>query len=928
MLNPRIFTLFVLVFPAFAQGAATLEEMWQHFRTTARNGDWVAAGQVMYQLDAEFSGDRLYEAPEFQKAYLPLRALVLMEQQRFNEAENGLLQFKQTEGVPQRQVAWARFSLARIAQADGRTDQALERFTAFANQHPELTEAQLAQWFIAELKLNTGNSRAAMDLHSKLSSEPSAPVHLREQARLRKIQIAVQNEDLAACLEYLDDLQLELSNFPERLQANFTALELQQFLRSQGQHKAALRASMQIKDYPLLLANFADYLASLRQNWTVQGTHWRRQAPIWGQHLQRRIELAENSFASYAQMEPYTFPWLMGRGLSFLESGYPWLADRLFEHLRRLSERPDSDASIGKHSADLLYLSILCRQEIRDWSLANERIENFYRKFADDPRLPDVRFAQARGASLQGMPDVAYVQLNHLIEDYPQHSERISWLWMRAQVEAELGKVDQSLASYDSIHRQYPEHRLIPYILLNAAELALARHYEREAHALLDALESRISSDHNLIPYSYWIRLQLHFLNPEAAAFNALRDQFLLQWSGHTLEPELLNLAGDRALQEGHWQQALSWYQQIHPENALAFEYALFQQVTIFRKTEQADRAWALLSEYSERAIQGEPQQRLQEAIFTLNRLSTAVSREQQWRQQLEQLIYHLGNQQAIDDFSPFLQAWRQSLEQDPELNFESWLKRTEIEAEANYNWSLWSRLQLFKHPYNPDSEASAAEAMLLRIHLNTPTEALDAQALFRIGAVLADQQFDEGIELLKSVVRHFPRSHWTPRALKALAEHRSSTPWQARRWWNQLEMHWTGTEEALWATLELAFIEANESDLNSAIDRLGKLIERRNAPAQLRAKAWYHRAEFLAQSGLPTEAIHHYQRLYTLFPQFTELCEKAYLASARLLFETGHNEAARKTLYEARSRLQLKPSIAQNIEDLQLEIQVQHEAN
>lgn len=902
------------------RGVGTFEEAWQSFRSAARGGQWALAESLIRQLEGEFQGDRLYEAEAFQRAYLPLRALVLMEQQQFAEAEGVLIRFTQTAAVPNRQVAWARFSLARIAQADGRSSEALARYSDFAGNHPELTEAHLARWYIAELQHKQGDSRAALQSLTELLSEPSAPIHLREQAQLRRIQIAVQAENIEACMEYLPDLDQRPVGFPEQLQANFTALELQNFLRAQGHHKAALKASFQIRDYPLLLEDFQSYLTGLQQNWTLQAAHWRRQAPIWGQHLQRRIETAAASLDALRKMEPYTLPWLMGRGLSFLEAGHPWLADRLFERLSHQIYAEDCGTPTPSYAADLLYLKILCRQEIRDWNQANAHIETFYLTFPDDKRLPDVRFAQARGESLQGNYLAAAEQLDYLISDYPSHNEQLSWQWMRAQVEAQLGRIDSALEQYRTIQHRFAEHRMTPYILLSAAELAQTYNNHPEAHYFLDALESQLSPNNPLRPYGHWVRLQLCFGDAEPARFIGLRDQFLNQWPEHPLQPELINLAGDHQFQRCNWPEALSWYRRIEAEDVQQHEYARFQQVALFRQTGQPEEAWRLLKAYTHAAMQDGPKERLQEAVFTMNRLAALVDQVEPWRNQLDQLIHALGNSLAIDDFSPFLTAWQQTFAADIQPNFETWMQETEIRAKADFDWAFWSRLQLFKHRFQSGDESTAAEAMLLRVYSLAPVEALDAQALYRIGSVLAQQDFDTGPELLESLIRRYPRSQWTPRALKSLAEHHGPQSWRARSWWTDLTQQWFGTEEALWANLELARIEASEADWDSAIQRLGDLIDNRQAPANLRAHAWKKRAQSLVGSRQIVEAIHHYQRLYTLFPQYHELCQEAYLSAAQLLFEIQKVEEAKQTLSEAQLRLPSKPDLNERIELLRNE--------
>lgn len=893
----KLFSLWLLYAGLSLSGfaAATFEEHWLQFRTAARNGNWVLAKQFMEGLELEFKGDPLYESAVFQRAYLPLRVVVLMEQQQFQQASYALFRFMETNGIAPRQLAWARFTQARLAHAMNRFEEALEKYAEFSRLFPEITESHLTHWFMAELHLHRGDSDAAIASLTILAESTKAPEHLRKQARIRRLQIALEAEKLESCLQYLDDLQLPADGIPEKLAASFTALRLQQFLRENGEQKASLRASFSVRSHSKLATEFEEYFEALRRNWAMQQAHWNRRAPIWAKHLEQRVASAQRSLLEFRDTDPFTVPWLLGRGLSFLEADHPWLANRTFELLLSNAETVKTVPT-----ADLLYLSILCLQELLDWNKATGRIERFYTEFADDPRLPSVRFAQARGEFLQGNSEPAKLQLDLLIRDFPEHAEVLSWRWLRAQVLMDLAQHNQAFSEFHSIHEKYQQHRLIPYILLNAVESAFGIHQDDTAHRFLEHLENHIDEHHHLLPYSRWIRIQLAFRRHDHPGFIGLRNHFLRKWQDHPLVPELINLSGDQALRSGDWQKALSWYERVPRDFVQAYEYACFQKVTVFRHTDQAGMAWHVLNDYVQEALKNGPTNRLREAVFSLNSLAGILGLEAQWRIQLENLVSHFGNLTQLDDFSSYLQIWQQTVDAESNENFTLWLHTALDESWRNGRLTLWSRLQLFRHPYQPRGESNAAEAMLLRLHQQVSLTDLDAQGLFRIGKLLLEQGFEEGADHMDVLITRYPVSHWTPKALKVLAEKGDVEDWRARRLWTQILRDWPATEEALWANLEIARLEAADSSWAEAVERLGKLIEMRSAPAQIRSQAWFYRAHYLIEMNEIAEAIHHFQRLYSLFPQYTHLCAKAYLKTAGLLIDSGQMEHAREVLSEA----------------------------
>lgn len=867
--------LWLFIFPALLSGQhGTFQECWSHVQRAFTAGAASEAHAMLQYMEDEFVSEELFTERAFQRRFLPARALLQIEFGEFAEAAQNLQNFIATLNPPRRQRAWAEWTLARIAHQNGEQDIAEQRYRDFIADYNDLSEFWLAQWFLADLLEQQGHHQSSLELRRKIADDTQAPDHLRQQSALKAATLAIQQNDPDLALEILQTLAWQRAGFPETAMLANIAFRLQELLRSSGQYQKALTCAHWIEPKSLLLEKQKSYLQQIREQWQRASNGWAKHAPIWQNHLERRLRIAEVWMDAFADTPDYTGDWIIAKTGAFLAVERPWLAMGILDVLENIE-----DIDLETHR-EAHFLRIHALQDINHWTAADLCAEEYIEKWPNDQRIPDIVFAIAKGWHGRGEIVEALQRLQHLRQSYPEHPSAASWKFHHARWLGKNGQIDAAMKIFSSFHEAFSASPLLPVAMYLAAEYALLYQDEKYFQEFAEQLNKAIHPEHSLQPYRHWLILRHAHFQDQKPDFVRQLDYFNKQYPEHPLWADAWNLHGDYHYANGEWEQALNSWQKISFDHGQAWHHAIFQRIQLHYQREQWSTCVSLLQRYRERFSQPEyPPLQATAILHWLGRLIEEPAAVDPATTELKQFLHLWRNSPKIEDILPVLKKLqRAAAEHSSEFDWESWFNPQLENAFSTEQWTWWSRLILFQSTAKNLSE-NMREGYYLRIAGLVPKENLDARGLYHVGQVLIQSQFPDAEQYHQSLRNRFPHCPWIPDALFSLADwHHRDDPSAAFHLWNQLSTQFPGHPLAYKAQWQMADAEYRQGDLNSAKSRLETIISERQTAAVLKARSWQLLGKVAEKSDNPEEAIHCYHRVLTLFPGFAEITQSSFL--------------------------------------------------
>lgn len=872
----------------------TFQECWSHVQKAFTIGAASEAHAMLQYMEAEFSDEKLFTDNAFQRRFIPARALLQIEFGEFHAASRNLEYFIQKLGPPARQRAWAEWTLARLAHQTGDFEKAEEGYRQFITDYRELSEFWLAQWYLAELLNQKEALHHSLETYRGIAEDASAPQHLRQQSALRAATLAIQNNDPGLAFIILQSIQWQQAEFPEAAMLANTAFRLQEMFRTSGQFHHALECSRWIAPKDLLIQKQSSYLSQLREQWQRANSGWARHAPLWQNHLERRLRMAEAWLDSFNQSDDYTGKWILSKTSAFLAIEQPWLALGKLDVLNNLK---GLDGELHRE-AKLLRIHVL--QEIQNWILADQYAESFLKKWPDDPRIPDILFALAKGWHGRGELTEALFRLEELRRAYPDHPSTALWKFHHARWLCENGQIDSALQKFSLLYQNHSSHPIMAVAMYLAAEYALLYQKEDYFQTFTNHLGNAIQSDHPLQPYLRWLKIRHAHLQDRQQDFIHHTRAFTLDYFGHPLWADAWNLHGDFHYERGEWGKAIDSWERITADHGEAWQHAIFRQLEVYFHKEQWLTCIVLLKNYRSqypRTHTIPPQ-----AMATLHWLGQLMDRPAITNDAVGEFLQFLNswkNSPHIEDFLPTLQTLKRSTENAGSIfNWEPWFQSQIQKAISEEKLTWWSRLMLLESEVNPLNN-HRREGYFLRIAQRTDIEHLDARGLYHVGTMLMRSHFPEANRYLHHLSKRFPNCQWIPNAKFELAKwyHNENTD-KSLQFWDQLVTQFPMHPLSFEAQWELAKFEFKNKDSNSAISRLESIIRERQTPAELKARSWKLLGDVALKAQKHDEAIHCYQRVLTLFPGFTETAEAA-IANLLEVYTLENNYAAIKSLID-----------------------------
>ena len=879
--------------------AKTLQESTEAATRAFTSSEFSQAHRQFENIEAVFAGEPEYEKQELQMRLLPLRGYSALRCNNLEVAATFFQLLLDAERLSEETRQFSIYQLGVTHLLKGDLKNAAVHFRLLERQINDLNLSvilKLQESFALE---RSGALEGALNAISESDSQQrGASETLQQITRSRRLRLLIADEQFETAQHLLQELKIGDLESSTALSIARSALQLADHYTNKSEHQNALFVYRFILPKANLIESLQaaqQQLSSARLPLRIDGARAFIYRDFYDQ-LQREIEA---DLAWLRTNENFDATIYLQKGRTYLQADRPREAFVLFDEL---GKRKHLLASISKQSN---YLAILALLQANQFEQLTARVDAFAQRFPDDELVDDARHLAALGLQKDGDLEGAIELLDTLIGARPQDSRVPFWLFTKGYT--------QTLAFSDAAARTSFQQGLAakPNTQLSAKLrlwIGLTYFFEEDfnqAITRLMALEAELG-DNPLIPEIRYRLATIKYALQAYAETLELCAQFLTEHPGHLRTPAIKALRGDAYTGLSDYDEALSAYATISTDSINEYNYGIFQRARILRDLGNHSKLQRLLKDYiNEARIYGDFN--VAEAIYQLGQSYLAIDKPDLAVEIYEKAFEFYGDDRYATNLQPMLTAFLQQLQLDKQGGALIWLKQQRNEASKAERWTWFAHLSL-QLAKTADEKVTTTNQSLLNIHENVPLSGQPPESLARVGLHLHNLGYTLADDYASEILQHFAdhAASGEARIIKAETLVNENEESKARR---QLESFLEATpRHPLMSRARLLYADVLYSTglHAAAITQLEQILSDRAQRGLPHVRSLSKLAEFYALSGAHKEAIAYYQRIYTLYPAFTEHASGAYVASAQLFEQIGDLKAAQATIDELKSRPQL----------------------
>ncbi|MFP4356967.1 MAG: tetratricopeptide repeat protein [Puniceicoccaceae bacterium] len=890
-------------------GTMRLQEVLARATAEFQGGDFAEAARLFDEMEATFGREPELREPAVQRVLLPARGYAEFALGNYDRAigffNDFLERFPETGSIH----AFVLYTVAQAHQLAEDSEAAARRLDEFAAAYPRSPESSLAVLQRADILFRSGKTDEGLALSERLH-ESGGSQTLRTQARLRALQVLVDEERFDEAYEMIRSTRWRVTTMPELAVLAFSALRTGDALMAGRRFDEAIRCYRLVPPYEQLIERQEAQLARAEN-----ALEYRRRtdrspmANVWNEYYVQLANRLRGQLDALNDMGDYTPGFLLRYGQAFLRGGRPRESYIL---ARALGADGNLPAEI-REQAD--YLRILSSYALEDWEETLELALAFEDLHPESDLAPEAIYlvAQAYQEQRKFRPSVeAYTEL---LERFPEHELAARWLFTRGFNLAMLEQYEDSRADFAAFRREYPDH---PLGTQAALWHALTHQFEGEYESALAELRplAETSRDHHLYPE---IRYRIATAEYGRRDYETAReeiDAFLEEFPRNSRAPEATVLRGDILMGLGELVAASSAFAQVTPEAGGLFPYAVFQRGKIFKALERYDLMIEHFSDYLERDDIEGTKPRISEALYWLGWAYLQSGRPERALEQFDQAIAEFGDDPSATEIQPILASLetmrRDLLKEDPESlpahpvleadSFADWLEAGIEAAEEQKRLTWLSRLKYFEATRaRARGEEELARTILQEIDELVPLDQLDPEVIGQIGLVYSEAGYDYAEDYFDFILDTYPDHPARAEAWFGLAQilfeegETEEAGDYLRRFEEQMPTHPLAARVRILRGRILTQLE-HYDDAEKVFEDVLALKEARGLP-HVRSLAGL--AEMNEARGEEKRAIAYWQRIYTLYRAYPEEMAEAYYRSADLFNRIGEPAAAFRTLEE-----------------------------
>lgn len=910
-------TLWALVFPVLPLGAqqgsaATLEAQLQMSISAFTQGDYRSAQNNFAELERVFGKEPEYLDGSVQRVITPMEGYAALVSGDADEAIRHFEQYLSDFGKEEtKKYAFVLFTLAQAHQQAGDIDHAVKRYGEFVQEFPDTPEAGIAYLRVGELQYERGDAEAALDTLDRFFTTRQA-FTMREQGRLRALQIATESDLMERAVGYLLETPWELDRMPELAVLAFLALPLGDYLLGEERYDEAIEAYRLVPSQEFLIARQEERLEATRRTLEQRSRYIAAdEAGIWREYYRGLVARLEAVLQQIKESEPYTGSLYLRYAQAFVQAGRHYEAWTVYESV---AEDSAFDQILRQEAH---YRLVIEAQTLERWQDTLRFAFSFVDRYPEAPQAPMVLFFTANAYQQIREYEQAVAILTRLLEEYPGHPFYSRWVFTRGFNQLLLEENALARNDFGRYLEDYPGTNLATNAALwHAVSWFFDKQYD-EALSELDVLVAETPTDHYLRPEMEYRRGAVLYARRAYEPALEQLDHYLERYPEHDRREEALVLRGDSLMGIGQLLPAALAFRQVGPDAGGLFIYAVFQTGKIYRAMEEYERMAAHFTEYVSRTdLELHP--RVSEGLYWIG-----WAREQQGRLDeafplFEEALERYGNDPEATEMMAILGALHQAhtrlrrnppeggIDSSSELlgtpDFMDWLGGEWERALDEEQFTYYSRLRLYEADRLENARRAAeAEQILADLGDTVPVEALDADGLGKVGLVW-EERGREGAEVFfHAQLERYPNAVQRAYAFLGLgrlaieAEDYAAAVEYLRPLVETMLTHPLGPEGAILYAQALV----QTGDPAAAQPVLEDLLKLRSARGRPHARALLTLGQAAEARDEPDQAIAYYQRVYNLYRAYPELVGEAYLRSARLFEARGDLPAAWRTYRE-----------------------------
>lgn len=895
-----------------SQSQATLEAQLQLSISAFTQGDHKAAQNNFGELERVFGKEPEYLDGTVQRVILPMEGYAALVAGDPDEAarffEKYLADFGNEET---KKYAFVLFTLAQAKQQAGDIDAAIQRYGEFVAAFPDSPESGIAYLRVGELQYEHGQAEAALDTLDRFFTTRQA-FTMREQGRLRALQIAEESDMMERAVSYLLDTPWELDRMPELAVLSFLALPIGDHLLGEERYEEAIQAYRLVPSHEFLVARQRERLEATQRTLEQRSRYIStNEAGIWLEYYRTLVARLEAVLKQLEESEPYTGSLYLRYAQAFVQAGRHYEAWTVYESL---AEDPAFSEIIRQEAH---YRLVVEAQTLERWQDTLRFAWSFVDRYPEAPQAPMVLFFTANAyQQIREYPDAIRI-LTRLLDDYPGHPFYPRWRFTRGFNYLLLEDNAKARDDFALYLQNYPETNLATNAALwHAVSWFFDKQYD-SALEELDALLAKTPGDHYLRPEIEYRRGAVLYARREYEPALEQIDGYLARFPDDGHREEALVLRGDSLMGLGQLLPAALAFHQVGPDAGGLFIYAVFQTGKIYRAMEEYDRLADHFTDYINRTDL-DPHPRVSEGLYWIG-----WAREQQGRLDeafplFEEALERYGNDPQATEMMAILGALHQAhthLRSDPPEggidasdvllgtpDFMDWLGGEWERALDEGLLTYYSRLRLYEADrLQAARRPDEAEAVILGLADTVPLEALDADGLGKVGLSLEEHGREGSEAYFRALIERYPTAVQRAYAFLGLgklaiqAGDYAAAVEALKPLVETMPTHPLGPEGSI--LYAQALIETG--DPAAAKPVLEDLLKMRSARGRPHARALLTLAQAAEARDAPDEAIAYYQRVYNLYRAYPDLVGQAYLGSARLFENRGDLAAAWRTYRE-----------------------------
>jgi len=811
---------------------------------------------------------------------------------------------------PSNKEAFVLFSLGQALQEEGRWARSRDAYERFASQYADTPEAGIARLRIGESFVAEGRIDEALMTLDAFFASPFA-FSLRLQARLRALQLALDNGLLEKASTYLLETRWELETMPELALLAYAGLEIGDFLLGAERFDEAIRAYRLVPGHGELIRRQAERLALTEQTFVHRASFLEGgETAVWSGYYRELIGRLRTLQEELENGVDYTGSHLLRYVQAFSGAGRHYEAWTVFATAAK-------DAALSAHEREEAHFRwVLEAQSLERWDDALAVARRFVELYPRSPRSPIVLFLLANAHQQLRDYAEAIAIFDQLLADYPDHRLSGRWVFRRGFNRVLLERFPAAREDFETYQSR---HGNGPLLLESQLWHALAWYFEKRYEPALEELDALLAvtpSDHYLLPEIAFRRAGVLYARRDFEPTLAQLDAYLASFPEDRNVGEARVLRGDTLMGLGRLEEAAETFAAVGPEAGSLFAYAVFQVGKIHRALEDYAAMAAHFRGYVERDDL-DPHPRRAEALYWLGwalereeRLTEAVPvflgalerfADEPAESELQEILGSLHrlhgklrdtlDPSAIDRSDEFLATKR----------FMDWLGVAEESARAAGRWTAYSRFRLYEAERRREAGQGNEAARILRLMgEEVPLDRLDAEGLAAVGKAWQAAGKPRAATFFTEILDRYPTSNqrvtaWLGLGQAALAEGNAerALAWlsPARDWL----IHPDAPEAVLLSGEALLALQRWDA-VGPAMEDVLRLRTARGRP---HARALFLMARAAAGSGDIERAIPLFQRVYNLYRAYPELVGPAYARSAELFEQRGDLRAARDTWRE-----------------------------